>query len=614
MTEPAVNLRNGALWGVAAFGVCLVLSRGAVAWRGDLTPTPLWLATASTVALALAAPRGMRWWIIAGGGLAGIPAGLWFYDETNTSLALPTIANVVETIIAIYGFEWIVGERRRLALTRQAMAWIAVAVVAAIASSLIATFTDNSSIVNARGEAIPRWIVGDALGLVLLAPLGVAWRAPDIRPPGRFAGHEAVASIVASGALFAVAFSTTRPVVILLVPVVLWLAIRFGPRLAAPVALVVAVAGTWLAEGGSGPFELFGPRPVGEIQFFNASLAIAALVGGAHAVRAWEDQRLLARTLEALPELVTLVDESGRPAAIWGPPELRASVRSIMPDEPSGTGGELDRVTYEPSDAELVAADDGRTLEVRTAPVTSDRRLVRFRDITANLRLSRMEQQLRDDIEAAREATQTELSQELHDGPIQTLSAARLQFELAQRQASPEVSERVGRGINLVGDAVEALRNTIAELTQPRADDGDLRGALQRVADEFFAGAGVSVDIRDRLDTPVTGATADLAFRIAREALVNARLHAGATRVTIDLRRTESALVIDVVDDGSGFDPSNAQRTGHLGMTLMTERAASGGGTLQVLSSEAGGTTVRAILPLDPDERGAVGPIRPDLR
>jgi signal transduction histidine kinase len=393
-----------------------------------------------------------------------------------------------------------------------------------------------------------------------------------------------------------VAFTSERPIVFLIVPWILWMAIRFGPRLAAPACVVVVVIGTYLAAHGHGPFGLFADQPVAEIQFFHAAVALAALVGGAHSVRAWEEQRLLERTLEALPELVALVNRRGRPVAIWGPPELRNTVTALLPGTPTGTGGELDHVGFDTRDAEIVSTEDGKALEVRTGRVTADRHLLRFRDVTAEVQLGQLEKSLRERVDQAQSDTQLLISRELHDGPVQTLTAARLQLEIAQRSHTQDT--HLARSIEMIGDAIQSLRTTIDDLSPPAPADGELCEALQRVADDFYKGTDIAVQIHDRLQRPVKGSTAEAAYQIGKEALVNARLHAGATMVTIDLRQANEALVIDVSDNGIGFDPHQPRRAGHLGLTLMTERAASGGGTLQLVSSAAGGTTVRAVLPL----------------
>jgi len=82
-------------------------------------------------------------------------------------------------------------------------------------------------------------------------------------------------------------------------------------------------------------------------------------------------------------------------------------------------------------------------------------------------------------------------------------------------------------------------------------------------------------------------------FRIAQEALQNALRHAHATRIVLRLRGGDGRLLLDVVDDGVGFDPDAADlRARRLGLTSMEERAQRLGGRLEIRSARGAGTTV----------------------
>jgi signal transduction histidine kinase len=91
-------------------------------------------------------------------------------------------------------------------------------------------------------------------------------------------------------------------------------------------------------------------------------------------------------------------------------------------------------------------------------------------------------------------------------------------------------------------------------------------------------------------------------FRVAQEALTNAVRHAKATTIEVRLRREGAELVLEVRDDGIGFDvPEARQRAAHgdsLGLLSMQERAVLAGGTWQVLSAAGAGTVVIARFPI----------------
>jgi signal transduction histidine kinase len=116
--------------------------------------------------------------------------------------------------------------------------------------------------------------------------------------------------------------------------------------------------------------------------------------------------------------------------------------------------------------------------------------------------------------------------------------------------------------------------------------------------------AELAEDIGIEAETKVTGTPVGLGvdeetaiLRVAQEALSNARRHAEAARVTVTVSHMDSAVVLDVHDDGVGFAPNEARSDG-AGLRTMRERAEALGGTLTVESSPGEGTTVALELPV----------------
>jgi signal transduction histidine kinase len=88
-------------------------------------------------------------------------------------------------------------------------------------------------------------------------------------------------------------------------------------------------------------------------------------------------------------------------------------------------------------------------------------------------------------------------------------------------------------------------------------------------------------------------------LRIAQEALQNALRHASPTYVAISLRCADGTMVLEIADDGSGFDPAApGVRATRLGLTSMEERASRLGGELTIESTVGRGTTVRLEVPI----------------
>jgi two-component system sensor histidine kinase UhpB len=95
-------------------------------------------------------------------------------------------------------------------------------------------------------------------------------------------------------------------------------------------------------------------------------------------------------------------------------------------------------------------------------------------------------------------------------------------------------------------------------------------------------------------------------YRVAQEALANVQRHAGARRATVSVQRQGDALVLQVEDDGDGFDP--LAQTHGLGLLGAAERAAGLGGRLAVSSEAGGGTRIRMTLPVGAERTSAGAP------
>jgi len=105
----------------------------------------------------------------------------------------------------------------------------------------------------------------------------------------------------------------------------------------------------------------------------------------------------------------------------------------------------------------------------------------------------------------------------------------------------------------------------------------------------------------DRLAVPPSADVAALLYRIAQEAIVNARKHANASSVCAEVGPAADGVIVRVADDGRGFVPDLLSRPqpGHLGVSTMQERAELAGGWVRITSAHGEGTTVECWLPAD---------------
>ena len=95
--------------------------------------------------------------------------------------------------------------------------------------------------------------------------------------------------------------------------------------------------------------------------------------------------------------------------------------------------------------------------------------------------------------------------------------------------------------------------------------------------------------------------TKETLYRIAREAMLNAVKHAHPTRLDLQLEYHDRRLVLEVADNGAGFDPSGSF-PGHLGLHSIRERTERLGGTLTIDSRRGSGTRIRVEVPTHPDK------------
>jgi NO-binding membrane sensor protein with MHYT domain/two-component sensor histidine kinase len=198
------------------------------------------------------------------------------------------------------------------------------------------------------------------------------------------------------------------------------------------------------------------------------------------------------------------------------------------------------------------------------------------------------------------------LAAELHDIVGQALSALNTELALARQRLPPdavEAAERIAAASSLVKASVAAIRNVMARLRPPGADELGLPAALRWHAAAFESRTGISVNVTADEELPRPSAKVeDALLRIYLEALNNILKHAGARQVRVALERRNGEIALTMADDGRGFDdaavPRRDERAGW-GLMIMRERAAAVGAELRVHSAPGSGTRVELVLSKD---------------
>jgi two-component system sensor histidine kinase DegS len=208
----------------------------------------------------------------------------------------------------------------------------------------------------------------------------------------------------------------------------------------------------------------------------------------------------------------------------------------------------------------------------------------------------------------AQEAERARLAREVHDGPAQALSNAIFQVE--------HIEKLVGEDLKLARTELHFMRELlrrelgdvrgfISQLRPPLIDALGLNGALKDTIGHLASLSGVPIDSdlqapADRLDH----SSQTVVLRVVQEGLQNVRKHASASKVTVATRAEGNDWVLEIRDDGRGFDiPSVASRgRRNFGIQFMQERAELIGARFDVRSQPSEGTVVRLAIPMGTEE------------
>jgi signal transduction histidine kinase len=206
-------------------------------------------------------------------------------------------------------------------------------------------------------------------------------------------------------------------------------------------------------------------------------------------------------------------------------------------------------------------------------------------------------------LDQAREAGVVEerqrLAGEIHDTLAQGLAGIIAQLEAAEhtRHRPGDCARHLAQARTLARSSLTEARRSVRALRPEQLEDAGLPEAVGALARTWSEQSAVTAEV-DTTGIPLrAGADTEAAvFRVAQEALSNVAKHARATRVRLTLTYLADTLLLDVVDDGVGFDP--AARASGYGLPGMRQRLGRVHGTLTVDSAPGCGTTVNAAVPL----------------
>ncbi len=260
--------------------------------------------------------------------------------------------------------------------------------------------------------------------------------------------------------------------------------------------------------------------------------------------------------------------------------------------------------------ADLLDTKLGRVFEATTTPLFEPSGKMRgsievLHEITDRKQAEDTLRQLSSQLLVALDEERRRIAQDLHDSTAQNLAALSMNLARLELQVDcldPASRIIVSESIELANRCMQEIRDFSYLLHPPTLEDYGLAPALKGYAEGFARRTGIQVNVdlpRDLRRLPRDTETA--LFRIAQECLANIQRHSGSPVAKIRIRRQPDSLILEVEDEGRGFQPAPPKEgsmgsRGGLGLKGMKERVRLLGGCLEIVSSSHG-TTIRASLP-----------------
>ncbi len=251
--------------------------------------------------------------------------------------------------------------------------------------------------------------------------------------------------------------------------------------------------------------------------------------------------------------------------------------------------------------AELEFADDGRLLS--STGTTQD--ITELKAIQSDLERSRQQlRQLSAKREKAREEERRRIAREVHDELGQMLTALRMDISLLRLKflnTDQAFKQSIHQIIELVDKTIQVTRDVATSL-RPAAIEMGIVPALEALRSKFFERSGIQCILNYPDDSfNMDDEYSIVVFRIVQESLTNILRYAEATKVSITLKLDADNYVIEIHDDGRGFEYDKSSKTKSFGLIGIQERALMLNGEAAILSTLGGGTLIRVTIPLKHD-------------
>lgn len=565
----------------------------------------------------------------------------------NTSVGIPVAGALAiaagDALEAVIGAHLVLKVWTTRAGPRSLRDVVALAVLAGALSTAVAATIGVGTLVvfhaTTMATAPALWLVrwtGDAVGVLVLAPLLFAWSHPEVPAPQSRSRLEVVLAFVGLAVITDVLFAQWGMLSFAVFPLVGWIALRLGLRGASTAVLVVTLVASLRTLAGYGPFTTLSPTGnLFALQLFLVLLAIksqsfAALQHEARfsTERVRQSEALYRMLAQHLPDgCVVLFDDALRLLLVEGPAVAAAG---FVKEEVEGRT--LDAI-FDPAHAAALVlpfreALRGRELEfefsyrdktylVRALPLAERpaggaRAMALALDVTARDAAQREVAESRARLErlsrlllTAQENERRRIAREVHDELGQALTAVKIglatSLQRALRRGSLDSERHVRTAAATVDQAIESVQRIILALRPGVLDNLGPIAAIEHAVQQFSERSGIAVALELPPEPlPLDADHATALYRTVQEALTNVLRHANARTVSVSLRLDGDDLLLRIADDGRGIGDDQLRNPRSMGILGMRERAAACGGRLDLARPPGGGTVVSMTMPRFP--------------
>lgn len=214
--------------------------------------------------------------------------------------------------------------------------------------------------------------------------------------------------------------------------------------------------------------------------------------------------------------------------------------------------------------------------------------------------------QLATHLQSIRESERTHMAREIHDELGQQLTGLKMDISWINKripEEEPVLKQKINETLELVDDTVKTVRRIATQLRPSILDDLGLSAAMEWQSEDFQKRSGIETHFTSnasRVEVPDEIATG--IFRIFQESLTNVMRHSKATKVGANLSYSDGSLILQIVDNGVGYNENEIARKNTLGLLGMKERTLMMEGTFEISSRPGKGTSVIIVVPLNTKE------------